>query len=115
MFERHGLRHEVECPEPQAHLGFVLGRNAGDDDNRHAGILDGTQLQEIEPTHAGEPEVEEDQVRAWCSEPLQGRFGRRDEFGLVAQAADEDLEELANGPVILDDQHPHAVVPPVEP
>jgi hypothetical protein len=64
-------------------------------------------LQEIEPAHAREPEVEQDQIGMLPLEPIQSRFGGEDQIRLMAELLEEVPEDASDRPVIFDDQHPH--------
>ena len=62
MSKWNGLLREVERAQSQALLGLLFGCDAGNHDDRDARVSHRRKLKEIQPAHAREPEVEQDQV-----------------------------------------------------
>jgi hypothetical protein len=101
------LAHEVGGAKPQtlACLGFV--DHAGDRDDRDAERPDRAELEEVDPAHPRELDVEEDRVGALGLERGERRLGRVDDDGLVTELEEEIAEDLAEVDLVLDNQHPH--------
>ena len=98
------LDHEQRLLEGQRLLDEVLGAHAhgldrgldgavaGDDDHRHFGIERADAGQDLEPVHAGQPHVEEEEVVAAVLQRRERRLPalhRLHRVALVAQDADE--------------------------
>ena len=106
--ERHRLTDEVERAQAQAFARLesrwrtpemaTIGRPA----SRH-----GTQLQEIEPAHAGQVDVEQDGVRKLALQRAQRRLGAAHHHRLVPYLCEEVAEYLAERVFILDDEDSH--------
>src|SRR5207245_9480091 len=92
---------------PQARLGLGLACDPGHDDNGDSGVSDLPLVKKVKPVHAGEPEVEQDQIGTVLLEPVERPFRREDELRLVAEFAEKVLQDGAHRPVIFDDQDPH--------
>src|SRR5262245_45042016 len=105
--ERDGLPDEVEGAELQAGARFNLRCDAGDDDHRHLGVAHVRETQELDATHARESDVEQDRVRPGGGERLERAFRAANDGGLVAQLADEILEDLGEALVVFHDQDAH--------
>src|SRR5204862_876424 len=68
------------------------------------------ELEEIEAAHAGQADVEQNCVRVLAHELLERVLRARDGDHLVAEAGDEVAEDVAQGLLVLDDQHPQATL-----
>src|SRR2546422_7598233 len=65
-----------------------LARDAGHNDHGDAGVPNPRALEEVEPVHTGEPEVEQDQVGAVLIEAVERAFRGKD------QRSEEHTSEL---------------------
>ncbi|MEK7387905.1 MAG: hypothetical protein AABZ83_15815 [candidate division NC10 bacterium] len=107
LIERNGLREDLDCAELEALLRLTLRRAPGHDDDRDGGLSNHREPEEVEPAHAGQPDVEQDQIGAIPLEPGQGVFGRSDGLGPVAEPEAELSQDRADVWIIFDDEHPH--------
>src|SRR5438477_511006 len=89
------LSHDVEAAEPQALLRLALVHPAGDHQSRDAQLANDREIQEIEPAHPGQADVEQDRVRTLRSERVERRFGGVHDEWLVADLAQKLLEDAA--------------------
>jgi len=100
------LAHEVGRAQLQTFARLALVDDAGDRDDRDAEVPDGTELEEVEPAHSGELDIEEDRVRSLGQE-LGERLGGVDDDGLVAELEKKIAKDIAEVDLILDNQYPH--------
>ena len=101
--ERDRLADEVERARPQALLGLRLGRPAGDHHDRHAHVANGVELQEIEPAHARQADVQEDGVGTRGFDRVERCFSRVRDDRLMADLVEELSEDLAQRWIVVDD------------
>src|SRR5438093_8463720 len=107
MLEDDRFGDELDRAAPQARLGLGLACDPGYDDNGDSGVPDLPLVKEVKPVHAGESEVEQDQIGTVLLEPVERTFGGEDELRLVAELEEKVLQDGAHRPVIFDDQDPH--------
>src|SRR3989449_11223325 len=108
--ERDGLADEVEGAALEALARLPLGGDAGDGDDGHPRVADRGELEEVESAHPGQADVEQDRVRLLAHELFERVLRARDGDGLVPEAGDEVAEDVAEGLLVLDDQHPQATL-----
>src|SRR5712691_4251155 len=107
MLEDDRFGDELNRAAPQARLGLGLACDPGHDDNGDSGVSDLPLVKEVKPVHAGESEVEQDQIGTVLLEPVERTFRGEDELRLVAELEEKVLQDGAHRPVIFDDQDPH--------
>ena len=105
--ERDRLSDEIERAELEACARLHLGGDARDDHDRHLGVADDWQIQELHAAHAGQADIEEDRVRSRARQRLDRVLGAADDGRLIAELGDEVAEDLGQPLVVLDDQDPH--------
>ena len=64
MTQIEGLADVVDCPHLERPTGLRLVVEAGEHDDRHPRVVFTEALEHVEPAESGQPDVEEDQVRA---------------------------------------------------
>ena len=101
------LAHEVGRAELETLARLALVDDAGDCDDRNAEGADRTELEEVEPAHPGELDVEEDRVRALGLEPGERGLGGVDDDGLVAELEKIVAKDIAEVDLVLDHENPH--------
>jgi hypothetical protein len=84
------------------HRGFDLAHRRDDDDlDQRLRVLD--DLEQVEPAHPGEPDVEQHQVDARTRQHRLGGFGARfDQYVVVA--LEDGGERVAHPLVVIDDE-----------
>ena len=75
MLKGDRLGDELDRAEAQTRVDLDLARDAGHDDHGDAGVSDPLALEEVEPVHTGQPEVEQDQIGPVLLEPIERAFG----------------------------------------
>src|SRR2546422_10234689 len=84
-----------------------LARDAGHNDHGDAGVPNPRALEEVEPVHTGEPEVEQDQVGAVLIEAGERAFRGEDPLLFMAPLAEKNLQDAAYPPIGFPAQDPH--------
>ena len=85
-----------------------LGEHARDDDDRDVQAPDALHLQEVGAADAGQPNVEEHDVRPDLAQQSEGGLGRVGEKRLVADLHEVVVEDLAEPLIIFDDEYAHS-------
>ena len=106
--ELHGLAHEVGRAQLEALAGLALVDDAGDGDDGHAERAHRAELEEVEPAHARELDVEQDRVEALGLEAGERGFGRVDDQRVVAELDEKIAKHIAEVDLVFHNQHPHA-------
>src|SRR5215510_11533712 len=106
--ELDGLAHEIRRAELEALTSLTLVDDARHGDDRDAERAHRAKLQEVEPAHARELDVEQNRVEALGLEAGEGGFGRVHDQRMVAELDEELAEDIAEVDLVLDNQHPHA-------
>ena len=99
-----GLDHIVVRPHIQGLDLFRLPVTGGDDDGGHLLGQVAELLQHLQPIHVGQPQVQEDQVRAVGEEQGQALLAAGGGDGLIVVGGEGAADKVADGVVILDDQ-----------
>src|SRR5438552_17010028 len=106
MLEDDRFGDELDRAAPQARLGLGLACDPGHDDNGDSGVPDLPLVKEVKPVHAGESEVEQDQIGTVLLEHVERTLRGEDELRLVAELVEIVLLDVAKLPAYLDDLVP---------
>src|SRR5262249_34263568 len=106
--ELDGLANEIGRAELEALAGLALVDDPRDGDDRDTERAHRAKLEEVEPAHARQLDVEEDRVEALGPQAGEGGFRRVNDQRMVAELDEELAEDIAEVDLVLDNQHPHS-------
>src|SRR5262249_46063176 len=104
FFECERLFDEIEGAEFGGADGSVNGGVAGNHDDRRRMRERLDAGKGFETVHAGEPDVEEDHIKAAVGCPLDGALGRVGGFGDVAFVGEDGRQGFADAGFVVDDK-----------
>src|SRR2546426_12364590 len=107
VLEGDRLGDDLDRTEPQARLGLELARDAGHNDHGDAGVPNPRALEEVEPVHTGEPEVEQDQVGAVLIEAVERALRGEYQLRFMAELGEKNLQDAGYRPIGVPEQDPH--------
>src|SRR5207247_10323319 len=102
MLEDDRFGDELDRAAPQARLGLGLACDPGHDDNGDSGVPDLPLVKEVKPVHAGESEVEQDQIGTVLLETVERTFSGEDELRHLDELETNDMLASDSQPFVLD-------------
>ncbi len=103
VIEGEGLGEEIGGALFHRLDGGLDGREGGHDDHGQARVEALEGFEQLEPVHAGQAEIGEDELRLGCE--AEGFFGGGDGDGLEAFGFEVEGEDAAELFFVLDDEH----------
>ena len=108
MVEDDRLTQVIDGAQAQAVAGLGLGEHPGDHHDGHAELTRALQLQEVEPAHPGQTDVEQHRARPRAAKHLARYLDRVGDDRLVADLLEVVAEDLTQAWIVLDDEHAHS-------
>src|SRR5439155_797992 len=102
-----GLAHEIGRAQLQALARLALVDDARDGHDRDAERPHRAELEEVEPAHTRQLDVEKNRVESFGLQRGQRGFGGMDDEGMVTELDEKIAEHIAEVDLVLDYEHPH--------